>query len=66
MLPDGAEAFSISILPDMLSAQERAKIVEKQKKESGISVDVNQRFNDRNLNPQYEDFEEEENKSDNQ
>ena len=48
----------------MLSAQERAKIVEKQKKESGISVDVNQRFNDRNLNPQYEDFEEEENKSD--
>ncbi len=41
VLPDGAQAFSISILPDMLSAQERAKIVEKQKKESGIAVDVN-------------------------
>jgi hypothetical protein len=47
----------------MLSAQERAKIVGKQKKEAGISVDVNQRFNDRNLDPKDGDFEEEESKS---
>ena len=27
VLPDGNQAFSISILPDMLSVKERAKIV---------------------------------------
>ena len=48
----------------MLSAQERAKILENQKKEFGISVDVKQRFNARNLDPQDENFGEEENKSD--
>ena len=63
VLPDGDQAFSISILPDMLSVKERAKIVSNYKKESGITVDVERRFNQRDLDPQDEDFGEEEIKS---
>jgi hypothetical protein len=41
---DGDQAFSISILPDFMTAKERADLVKKQKQESVIDVDSDLRY----------------------
>ena len=43
-LADGDQAFSISILPDFLTAKQRADLVKKQKQESVIDVDPDLRY----------------------
>ena len=43
-LPDGDQAFSISILPDFLTPKKLADLVKKQKQESLIDVDPDLRY----------------------
>ena len=48
---DGDQAFSISILPDFLTAKQRADLVKKQKQESVIDVDSDLRYQDSLADP---------------
>jgi hypothetical protein len=50
-LSNGDQAFSISILPDFLTAKQRVDLVKKQKQESVIDVDPDLRYQDSIADP---------------
>jgi len=57
---DGDQAFSISILPDFMTAKQRADLVKKQKQESVIDFDSDLRYQDSLKDPQDDETELEE------